>query len=289
MKDRLENISLSEEQLGLLKECFQRRPEIAMAFIFGSFAKGQPLYDSDVDIAVYFRPKERRIEWEETGDYPQENEIWEETEQILGRDVDLLVLNRASSLVAYNVLQDGLPIIINDRALYWRFYALISRAALDFGEFVKDYWMTESRSGSLNELDKIRLVEIIKFLTNELSDYELYLKIDWQDYQKDRVRARSLEHWIENIVNASIDAARILLASKKRRLPQTYKEILKSLALLEGFEQKIAEELSEFAKLRNMIAHEYLDIRFREIQGFLKSSKPLYDYLLGFVKDKYLS
>ena len=36
-----------------------------MAFLFGSQVKGQALFDSDVDIAVYFKLEERRLEWEE--------------------------------------------------------------------------------------------------------------------------------------------------------------------------------------------------------------------------------
>jgi predicted nucleotidyltransferase len=45
-----------------LKEYFPRKPEVSMAFLFGSYVKGRAFYDSDVDIAVYFKPKTRRLE-----------------------------------------------------------------------------------------------------------------------------------------------------------------------------------------------------------------------------------
>ncbi|MBF8277415.1 MAG: Polbeta protein [Candidatus Brocadiaceae bacterium] len=36
-----------------------------MAFLFGSYAKATAHRESDVDIAVYFRPKTKYLEWEE--------------------------------------------------------------------------------------------------------------------------------------------------------------------------------------------------------------------------------
>ena len=48
-----------------LKDYFEKRDDVVMAFLFGSFAKGQEIYDSDVDVAVYFKPKTKAIEWEE--------------------------------------------------------------------------------------------------------------------------------------------------------------------------------------------------------------------------------
>ena len=47
-----------------------------MAFVFGSYVKGQATLESDFDVAVYFKPSGRAIEWEENKNYPQENEIW---------------------------------------------------------------------------------------------------------------------------------------------------------------------------------------------------------------------
>ena len=105
--------------------------------------------------------------------------------------------------------------MIKDGLLYLRFLLFISSAAMDFKEFIEDYWQIEQRSTSLNDFDKTRLIEIIKFLTNEIDDWNVYLKFDWDEYQNDRLKRRSLEHWVENIVNATIDIARILLASEK--------------------------------------------------------------------------
>ena len=53
---------------------------------------------------------------------------------------------------------------------------------MDFKEFVDDYWKIEQRSTSLSDFDKTRLIEIIKFLTNEIDDWDVYLKFE-DEYQ----------------------------------------------------------------------------------------------------------
>jgi predicted nucleotidyltransferase len=45
--------------LEALKNYFQKRKDIAFAFLYGSQAKGNATPLSDVDIAVYFYPKRR--------------------------------------------------------------------------------------------------------------------------------------------------------------------------------------------------------------------------------------
>jgi uncharacterized protein YutE (UPF0331/DUF86 family) len=93
-----------------------------------------------------------------------------------------------------------------------------------------------------------------------------------------------IERWVENLVNCSIDIAKILLASEKKATPDTYREMLKNLALLPGFDEQIALKLSSFSKLRNILAHEYLDIRFNQIEKFLNEFEPAFMALLDFTR-----
>jgi len=282
-------IEQSGEIMRKLKDYFEKRDDVVMAFLFGSFAKGQAVYDSDVDIAVYFKPEKRRVESEEDKIYPEENQIWENVEKIIKRNVDLVILNKARPLVAFDVLQTGIPIIIKNRPLYWNFYSLIHSSALDFMEFSQDYRRVKERSNSLSETDKERLFRLTEFLGEEIKSYEDFKNLDWKEYSLNRHIKRDVEHWLENIVNASIDIAKIILASEKLPRPETYKDTMKSLEVVKGeFDKKTAEKLSEFAGLRNIITHEYMDIRWRQIQEFIKTSKKSYEYLIEFVKKNYL-
>jgi len=78
-----------------------------MAFLFGSYVKGQTHAHSDIDIAVYFKPKEKGIEFEETREYEGESALWGEIEKILNMDADMVVLNRAGSALALSIISEG--------------------------------------------------------------------------------------------------------------------------------------------------------------------------------------
>lgn len=275
-----------KEKLDLLKAYFSKRQEVVMAFIFGSYANGQQTSESDVDIAVYFQPQGRLLEWEETKTYENEDAIWSEVERIAGIKTDLVVLNRASSTLAFSILQNGQPLIIKDVSLYLRLLLTISSAAEYFRDFVDDFWRIKQRSQSLSGIDQERLIRIADFLETELREYPKFGGLNQKDYENNPDLRRNVERWVENIVNASIDSAKILLASEKKRLPQTYREILEELFLLPGFDAEAAKKLGELAKLRNILTHEYIDIRFNHIRAFIQDSEPAYRALLDFVKTR---
>lgn len=68
------------------------------------------------------------------------------------------------------------------------------------------------------------------------------------------------------------------------RIPQTYREMLAELSMIEGFDDDTAEKLAAFSKLKNILAHEYLDIRFNQIRRFIDAAEPAYTALLSFVQ-----
>lgn len=139
---------------GKLERYFSARPEVAMAFLFGSAARGQQTRESDLDVAVHFYPKTRALEWEEEREYGEADQIWGDVDAIAGVDTDLVVLNQAPATLAYAVLDEGRPIVVKDAALYWRFFLTISSAAEDFREFAREYHAIKLRCQSSSEADE---------------------------------------------------------------------------------------------------------------------------------------
>jgi predicted nucleotidyltransferase len=123
-----------------IKGYFDKREEIAFAFLFGSQARGSATKLSDVDIAVYFYSKRRRpLEYEEEVFYATEDEIWADLERLLKKEVELLVLNRVSASIAASAIR-GIPLVINDWGLYLDFMDIVTREAEDFREMLfKDF------------------------------------------------------------------------------------------------------------------------------------------------------
>ena len=133
----------------------------------------------------------------------------------------------------------------------------------------------------MNKEPLFRLTKHITFFEAELKDYEKFESLSWNEYNQERSKRRDVERWIENIVNSSIDIAKIILSVEGITLADTYKETVVLLSLVPGFDKNEIESLSGWIKLRNIISHEYLDIRWSSIKKFVSETKPLYERFLN--------
>lgn len=131
---------------------------------------------------------------------------------------------------------------------------------------------------------RFRLIKHITFLENELKDYETFTSLSWEEYNNERSKRRDVERWIENIINSSIDIAKLILTSEGLALSDTYKEIVVSLSLVPDFNKEDMEKLSRWIRLRNIISHEYLDIRWSSIKRFISETKPLFEGFCNMTK-----
>jgi hypothetical protein len=139
-----------EDIIDLLKEYFKKRDDVAFAFLYGSWAKGNATRLSDIDVAVYFYPKKRRpIEYEEEVFYDGEKEILTDLERLLKREVELLVLNRAPSYISASSIR-GIPIVIKDFGLYLDFMLTVTDIGDDFEELIINDYLERSRLGKGN-------------------------------------------------------------------------------------------------------------------------------------------
>ena len=264
---------LNSKRIEALKKYLKKESSVILAFIFGSRQKGLARDSSDWDIGIYFKPKTRKLEWEEEKDYPQENRIWGKITEIMEREVDLVVLNRVPSILVFNVLTSGFPLLIKDRKIYLDLLERTSYEAIDFRNFIFDFWKIKQRAQSLNEEDKTRLLLRIDFLENEVKEFDRFQHLTWKEYQEDTDKRRIVERWIENMINASLDIAKIILAAEKKLIPKTYQATLKDLGTTKYFDIDFTGKFSQFARLRNILAHEYLDIRWKDISDFLKRGR----------------
>ena len=132
---------------------------------------------------------------------------------------------------------------------------------------------------------KFRLIKHATFLESELQDFPGFRSLLWEDYHKDRSKRRDVERWIENIINSSIDISKIILVVEKIPAPDTYKELVASISLIPGFHKERMNVLSEWVRFRNIIAHEYLDVRWASIKRFIEEGEPLYKSFLEDVKE----
>ena len=279
-----------DDVIARLQPYFAERDEIAFAYLFGSVSTGGAGSDSDVDIGIYFSPNEPRLDIEESASFPQEAEIEADLIRLLGHDTDIVVMNRAPATLAAAMFYTGIPIVVRDEDLRLRFYLGTTKLAEEFWDFTRDYIEIKARSRSISEMDRNRLERILDFLADEIADVSSFGDLTRAAYTTESDKRRNVERWVENIVNASIDVAKTVVSTQGQPVPQTYRATLERLGYVEGFTESLAESLARNTRLRNILAHEYLDIRYPAIQRFLKEAPPLYADLIvrtrSFLRDQ---
>ena len=262
---------------GLLRDYFAKRDDVLLSFVFGSYAGGREIPESDFDIAVYL--KRKCVE--------NADEIRCEVADIVEKEVDLVCLNSAPASLVSNIIKTGIPLVIKDRKLYLDVYLRTSLEAEDFCGFAEDYFEIYKKAESLLPEQKVRLLERLQFLDSELKETEEFRQLTFKEYQDNKAKRRNVERWAENVINAAIDAAKIILASEKRKMPKTYEDALRDFGVFAGLTEKDSKSFSKFAGLRNILAHEYLDILYERLRNFVLEFPPLYKNIAGFL-ERYL-
>lgn len=276
-----------KQTLEKLKEYFKKRDDVVMAFLFGSRAKGENYLhgDSDWDIAVYFQSKNGRPEWDRNSNYPERSGVRDDLSKILKTDkIDVVVLNHAYPLIAAAAL-DGRALVVKNRRIWLEFMLRLTNEALDFTKTSREYAEIYWRSTSLAAEDAVALEERLVFLDSEFKTFiERYSIITWKEYQEDDMKRKVLERSCEILINTVIDISKIILAASKKSRPHAYDEIVSGAALLLSLEEEKSKTLSKFVPLRNLLAHEYLDYRWKEIGHFLEMAPHIFPALITAAK-----
>ena len=91
-------MTVTDEIVAATGLALERFPRLLFGFLFGSAVEGRLRSDSDLDVAVY-QASDGYLEIEAAGDLEQEADIQVALERATGRNVDLLLLNRAPASV----------------------------------------------------------------------------------------------------------------------------------------------------------------------------------------------
>ena len=119
-----------KEIIEKLREYFKKEDDVELAFLFGSYSKNREVEESDVDIGIYIN-KEWNLE--------KIHQKWREIEEMVGRNVEFVLLNKARPVIVWEALR-GIPLKIKDRRFYIEYMLKISREAEDFADFVIDFY-----------------------------------------------------------------------------------------------------------------------------------------------------
>jgi predicted nucleotidyltransferase len=105
-----------DASLDALLDLLDRRLGVECLWVYGSEASGRARPDSDLDVAVLARERLSPTELAE---------LRGEAEALVGRAVDLVDLDRASPILAYQVLEHGRLLVDRNPSRRHRFAAIL--------------------------------------------------------------------------------------------------------------------------------------------------------------------
>lgn len=113
-----------------LQAVLRAGPPMRLALLFGSAAEGALRADSDVDIAI--------LPEDPTLPLGAELSIQADLSRAAGREVDLVRLDTAPTLVKWQVAQHGVPLLVADAWSLPRFVATTASEWLDFAPALRE-------------------------------------------------------------------------------------------------------------------------------------------------------
>ncbi len=116
------------------------------------------------------------------------------------------------------------------------------------------------------------IIRRLDLLRTEVQDLAKFRAMTQAEYVGKRDRRRNLERLVENVVNATTDVAKIVLAARDVPIPESYRQSVEQLGAIGVLEPTLAGMVAEFTRLRTVLAHQYLDIRWESLRNFIREA-----------------
>ncbi|MCX6089258.1 MAG: nucleotidyltransferase domain-containing protein [Candidatus Atribacteria bacterium] len=98
---------MREDYSERIRHFVSENDNILLVFLFGSFVKGIPHEESDIDLGIYFRKVPPTTEF---------LHLWDSLSEHLQREVDMVLLNTTDPIIRMQILKYGVLIKKDPRA-----------------------------------------------------------------------------------------------------------------------------------------------------------------------------
>jgi predicted nucleotidyltransferase len=118
----------------ILKEVMEKDDDILFAYLYGSLVFDSTHADSDMDVAIYLKPSDIK------GYIKKEGKLLATLITELHSDkIDLRILNTSSLLLQYNIIKQGIPIMIRDEAERVDFETQVMNRFFELKPYLDEY------------------------------------------------------------------------------------------------------------------------------------------------------
>jgi uncharacterized protein YutE (UPF0331/DUF86 family) len=194
---------------------------------------------------------------------------------IHGDEVDLVVLNEASPLLAYEVIRGGKVLFCRNDMAKTQYEATTINRYLDwrpFSRIYQNYLFEDIRKGRPPLINR----EIIEIRLAKLREYCEHLKelreSDRETFKKDYKVHGLAEHFLYLSIQSMLDIGHHLVAGLQLRKPLDYEEVFQILGEARILPEELIRALAGVGRIRNILAHAYITIDLDKVHENLQKA-----------------
>ncbi|MFC7421874.1 HepT-like ribonuclease domain-containing protein [Iodobacter arcticus] len=232
------NTSLITDHSKLLAKLHSTLPNLLALYLFASQARGDAHTASDVDLAVLLAGSaDASILWN----------VAQELAMMLNKDVDLIDLRQASTVMQYQIINDGHCLwAVDSQAKLYESFILSEKTALDTARAallvdtthtVYDGWAAT----------------IERCVARAREEYDK----DPASFSTNFTRQDAAVLNIKRACEAALDMGQHLIRRERLGVPQSARDVFELLAQAHWIDQNLADSLKKMVGFRNIAVHDY--------------------------------
>jgi len=259
-----------------LRRIFTKYPEVLIAYLYGSYAKGKESPLSDIDIAIIMKNKENFVNL--LADIARELKIPEDKVSI----TDLLLVD---PLLRLKILSEGLEIVNKGINLN----SLIQPETIEIYELEQ----TSSTRSWLrgNPIDFIVVRDIISRITEDIRDLNELLQLGYEKVINNKHMRKSFERTLQTLIESMLDLLRHIVAGLNLGIAACYRDYVDFARNGGVISDEIASYLKSLIPIRHALVHRYRRLNYEELwkeaYTILDIANKLIDEVREFLKSKY--
>lgn len=259
---------------------------VALAYLFGSQAKGHGDKRSDVDVAVLFDGELGPVEV-----FNRTQELYLRLRKGLSSDLDLVPLNYATDSLKYEVVSSGSLIYTLTLAVKTNFEFATIREYLDdlhrHDIFVRAL-RERVEKGVFDLIDRRVVEERLTEMNENLKILSEMQGIDREKFKADPKIYKLAERCLHLAIECVLDVGSYIIAGKGLMKPKDYAEVIEILGERNVLPQDFANRIVGMANLRNILVHAYLkidrDVLYEKL-GMIDDFRTFQGHILQFISE----
>lgn len=250
----------TDAALAKILPLLQARPQIRIAWLFGSRAQDRERPGSDLDIAIETGPG---FDWEDLYRLSGDASLALDSDR-----VDVVWLKQADALLAFSVVSEGKTLFYRDAEHYneWE-----RRALHRYREYC--IYLKKHRGYVTHGVHSETVAKRVEKLRQYYMELEAIGPLKESEYGNDKIVKYAVERLLFLICENIMDCLDHLLSTRHAIVSDTYEQVLVNAEQTGILDKALFIRVQGLGGFRNVLAHEYLAINdsevFRNLQKLL--------------------